>query len=192
MRILSILFASAFLLVLLLGVAHAAPYQLTTPFAGFQKGATPGIGEYISDFYVYALSIVGVVALGTIIFWGVVYTLSAGMVTKKQDAIDGITQAVYGLLLLLGAYLILYTINPALVTLREPGVEKLLVAPAITGPTGPDVPPQSGRPSALIYNVTAPEACSNIGGQAFSPCQTYCLATPGLCGTRNVCCGTQP
>ena len=189
---LSKIFAPVFLFFLLLEVAQAAPYRLTTPFAGFERGATPGIGDYISGLYVYALGVVGVVALGAIIFWGVVYTLSAGMVTKKQDAIDGITQAVYGLLLLLGAYLILYTINPALVTLREPGVEKLLVAPAITGPTGPDVPPQSGRPSALIYNVTAPEACSNNGGQAFSPCQTYCLATPGLCGTRNVCCGTQP
>src|SRR3989344_3501384 len=149
MRILSILFASAFLLVLLLGVAHAAPYQLTTPFAGFQKGATPGIGEYISNFYVYALSIVGVVALGTIIFWGVVYTLSAGMVTKKQDAIDGITQAVYGLLLLLGAYLILYTINPALVTLREPGVEKLLVAPSIGGPTQEPQAPAPQTPQSF-------------------------------------------
>lgn len=174
---------------LLLKVARAAPYQLTTPFAGFERGATPGIGDYISGLYVYALGVVGVVALGAIIFWGVVYTLSAGMVTKKQDAIDGITQAVYGLLLLLGAYLVLYTINPALVTLREPGVEKLLVAPAITGPSEQ---PRPGVPSALIYNVTAPEACSSNGGQAFSPCQTYCLATPGLCGTRNVCCGTQP
>lgn len=122
--------------------ASAVAYQISTPFAGFQKGAAPNIVQYIEGFYVYALSIVGVVALGTIIFWGVVYTLSAGMVTKKQDAIDGITQAVWGLVLLLGAYLILYTINPALVTLREPGAPQLLQAPAIGGPARePQAPP---------------------------------------------------
>lgn len=139
MRTLFKTFAALSLSFLLLQAARAASYQITTPFAGFQRGAAPGIGEYISGLYVYALGVVGVVALGMIIFWGVVYTLSAGMVTKKQDAIDGITQAVYGVLLLLGAYLILYTINPALVTLGEPNVTKLLDAPAIGGPA--QVPP---------------------------------------------------
>lgn len=130
-------------------IARAASYQLTTPFAGFEKGATPGIGEYISGFYVYALGVVGVVALAAIIYWGIVYTLSAGLVSKKEDAKDGITQAVYGLLLLLGAYLILYTINPALVTLREPSVEKLLVAPSISGPTQEPQAPAPQTPQSF-------------------------------------------
>jgi len=140
--------------------AWAASYQITTPFAGFERGAAPGIGDYISGFYVYALGVVGLVALGTIIFWGVVYTLSAGMVTKKQDAVDGITQAVYGLLLLLGAYLILYTINPALVTLREPGVEKLLVAPSIGGPTQEPQAPAPQTPQSFT-------PLGGGGGEAF-------------------------
>lgn len=172
--------------------ASATAYQISTPFADFKKGATPGLAEYIGGLYVYALTIVGVVALGAIIFWGVVYTLSAGMVSKKQDAVDGITQAVYGLLLLLGAYLILYTINPSLVLLREPDASTLKTIEQRTSPTGPEVPPEAGRPSVLIYNVTSPGACADLGGQVFSPCKTYCLATPGLCSASNVCCGKAP
>ena len=75
--------------------------------------------------------IAGLTAFGAIVYGGINYILSAGNVTNQQDAKDQITQAIVGLLLLLGAYLILYTINPSLVSLTNPereiiNIEKII------------------------------------------------------------------
>lgn len=150
----------------------AVAYQISTPFAGFQKGATPDIAQYVSGLYTYALGIVGVVALGAIIFWGVAYTLAAGNASKKQDAIDGITQAIYGVLLLLGAYLILYTINPALVSLRAPGTRELFNIPTVSPPqtTEQRTGGERARSDYLGRNLSQSEveraraACEGAGG----------------------------
>jgi hypothetical protein len=78
---------------------------------------------YIARLYQFGLMIVGLVAFGAIIYGAVLYTLSAGNVGNKEDAKDQMLQAVLGLLLLLGAYLLLYTINPNLVNLINPVME---------------------------------------------------------------------
>jgi len=59
--------------------------------------------------------IAGLVAFGMFIYGAAQYTLSAGSIGSKDDAKETMLNAVYGLLLLFGAYLILYTINPNLV-----------------------------------------------------------------------------
>ena len=64
--------------------------------------------------------IVGLFAFGGIVYGALKYILSAGNVGSQQDAKDQITQAVLGLVLLLGAFIILYTINPSLTLLRNP------------------------------------------------------------------------
>ncbi len=75
--------------------------------------------ELIRVIYIYALGIVSVVALMVMIYGGILYTASAGNTSKQQEAKNWITGAVLGLALLLGAYLILWTINPDLVRLRD-------------------------------------------------------------------------
>lgn len=82
------------------------------------KADTPA--NYIARLYQFGLMIAGLIALGVILFGAVEYTLSAGGVAKKEEAKDRILQAIYGILLLLGAYLILYTIDPKLVSLTDP------------------------------------------------------------------------
>lgn len=79
----------------------------------------PGnIADLIRKFYNYALAAVGVTALGAIIFGGIKYTVSAGNPSGQSDAIQWITGAVWGLVLLLGANLLLRTINPKLTSLE--------------------------------------------------------------------------
>lgn len=90
---------------------------------------------YIARFYQFALAIAGMLAFGMIIFGAIQYTVSSGNVGKQSDARDRIFQALWGIALILGAYLILYTIDPKLVSLRDPGIEKI-VAPT-TAPTTP-------------------------------------------------------
>ncbi len=80
------------------------------------------IADLVRKFYNYALAAVGVAALGAIIFGGIKYTVSAGNPSGQADAISWITGAVWGLVLLLGANLLLRTINPKLTNLE---LEKL-------------------------------------------------------------------
>lgn len=75
--------------------------------------------DLVGRFYKIALGLVGAAALGVLIYGSIVYSLS-GAVTSKQDAMEWISGALWGLALLLGAYLILSTINPQLVKLKNP------------------------------------------------------------------------
>jgi len=71
--------------------------------------------------------IAGLAAFGMIVYGGLRYTLSAGNIGSQEDAKEQITQAIVGLILLFGAYLILYTINPDLITLQDPNVSYINV-----------------------------------------------------------------
>lgn len=82
-----------------------------------QKG--PSISRYIRNLYLWSLGIGGLLAMFNIVLGGILYTLSAGNIAKREDARSRITQAIIGLTLLFGAYLILRTINPDLVKLGK-------------------------------------------------------------------------
>jgi dolichyl-phosphate-mannose--protein O-mannosyl transferase len=80
-----------------------------------EQSSFPDLIKYI---YTFALGICGIVALVSIVFGAAQYALSAGDSSKAGDAKDRITQALLGIVILLFAYLILYTINPDLVNLK--------------------------------------------------------------------------
>lgn len=80
--------------------------------------STSGPAGLVNQFYKIALGLVGACALGVLIYGAILWTLSGG-VSSKQDALEWIKAAVWGLALLLAAYLILYTINPDLVSLKN-------------------------------------------------------------------------
>lgn len=152
-----------------------------------------GLPEYINYLFIFGLGLIAILALAQMMVGGITYILAAGNVTKVEDAKNTIQQALLGLGLLLVSYLLLKTINPDLVNLRAPNLAPLKFKGVLpTTPTDPNEPPQSGRPSVLLYNVTGRDACANIKGQEFYPCKTYCLATPGLCNSSTICCGTNP
>lgn len=88
-----------------------------------------GVSGLIGRFYQIALALVGVTAFGVIVFAGITYTLSAGNSSKQKDSIDWITSASLGIVLLLGAYLLLWTINPNLINLTDPKIEAVKITP---------------------------------------------------------------
>jgi hypothetical protein len=79
-------------------------------------GVTPTneLTGYIRYIYLFGLSLVGIAALGALVYGGFTYMLS-GTVTSKDEAKKYIWGAISGLVLALAAYLILNTINPDLV-----------------------------------------------------------------------------
>jgi len=100
--------------------------ELTLEFPEFASSSSPA--DFVNNFYLWALGIAGTLAVIRVIFGGVKYVVSAGNVAQQGDARDIITNAVWGLLLLGGAYLILNTINPQLVELRNPGLTPIPAA----------------------------------------------------------------
>ena len=85
----------------------------------------------VRKFYVIALGLAGAAALGVLAYGGILWTVS-GAVGDKKNALDYIKGALWGVVLLLGAYLILNTINPQLVDLINPGLDQAPPPPAMT------------------------------------------------------------
>lgn len=97
------------------------------------------LGDAVKSIYNYSLALVGVTALGVIIFGGIKYIMSAGNPSEQNDATQWITGAVWGLVLLFGAVLLFETINPQITSLKLPKLEGVKVEKAtstIPTPTG--------------------------------------------------------
>jgi hypothetical protein len=93
--------------------------------------ATP-IPEYVKYIYYLVISICGLIALGVLIYGGFRYLTSVGNPEATKDAREQIFAAVLGIVILLSSWLILYNINPQLVSIRP-----LLLRPFINPlPTG--------------------------------------------------------
>ena len=98
------------------------PWSCITSFTGL-----------VSKFYNIALAAVGVAALGAIVYGGILYTVSAGNSSKQSEARSWIGGAIAGLVLLLGASLILKTIGVGVSEtgqLTEPGLPPLPATPS--------------------------------------------------------------
>ena len=87
--------------------------------------AAAGPVAIVANVYEFAFLLGGLLAFGSILYGAIKYIISRGNPSGQSDAKDAITQAFLGLLLLLGAYLILATVNPDLVTLKLPTLEPL-------------------------------------------------------------------
>ena len=97
-----------------LGAAWGYRPGYTVQTAASRAGDPLGV---IGEFYSMGLLFGGVLAFGAIVWGAIKYTLSAGNPSQQGDAKEWITQALLGLALLAGAFLILRTINPNLVNL---------------------------------------------------------------------------
>ncbi len=139
-----ILIISSFLLIIGFGV-QAAGYELEVdlPIAGVPTTVT--LPQYLNYIYYIGLGAVGIAALGMLVYGGFLYMLS-DTVTSKEKARDYITGALSGLVLGLAAFLILNTINPALLQNRPPGLPEI-------PPTPPPTPPPACTP------VDCPASC---------------------------------
>lgn len=70
---------------------------------------------YLSNLYNFLLGLVGVAAMGSIVYGGVLYIISAGNPSRVGSAKQAIWNGIIGILIAGFGYLILFTINPDLV-----------------------------------------------------------------------------
>ena len=84
-------------------------------------GTLVDLAQYIGIAYNFLIGIIGMVAAVMIVIGGFQYLTSAGDSGKIGAAKTRIINALIGVVLALGAYTLLNTINPAMLTLKVPG-----------------------------------------------------------------------
>ncbi len=107
--------------------AIVEPPKLGVPIPGLQLGSIlapktglmeiPFLAQYVAGVARYLISISVVAAAIMIVYGGFLYTIGSTGIQVKQGK-EIVIDAIIGLLLLLGTYTILKTINPELVTLK--------------------------------------------------------------------------
>ena len=106
-------------------LATAAGVQLEIGLPNVPGGQLP-VGQelpsYINYLFIFGLGLIAFLALAQMMIGGIQYILAASNVVNKVNAKDTIQQALLGLGLLLVSYLLLRTINPDLVNLRNPNL----------------------------------------------------------------------
>lgn len=93
---------------------------LLTSFLGVYLVPTENLvaqafSNFLSWLYRFALSAAAILAVLMIVIGGLQYIISGGNAEKRSSAKRRIEQAIFGLLIAVAAWLILYTINPDLV-----------------------------------------------------------------------------
>lgn len=121
----SIILSGAIFMVLwdVLFAANGSPLTSTTTFPKIGPIRPPkNVVELVNYLYRIVLAVSGIIAVGQLLYAGVVWTTSQGNPAKIKEAKDRIFGTFLGLLVLLITYLLLYTINPELVRFKIPKV----------------------------------------------------------------------
>ncbi len=79
----------------------------------------PFLGEYIATMYKFAIAVMSIIAVVVIIVAGLRMTMSGGDASAMQAGKESIGKALIGLLLAVGSYTILYSVNPELVAFKN-------------------------------------------------------------------------
>ena len=90
--------------------------------------------ELVSMFFNFLLIIAGLAAFAMIVWGGINYLTSAGDPSRTGDAKDQIFKAILGLVVMFASWMILNTINPQLVELKEPDTPTAKPAESQTTP----------------------------------------------------------
>ncbi len=177
-------------------VVHAVSIATTLPGESVSAAGTSP-GTFVNAFYTWALSIAGVLAFGIIVYGGVKYMISSGNSSSTSDAKEWIKAALFGILLLAGAYFILNIINPNLVNLSLPTLNTVEVPTTTKAYT----PPISTSTFYCGGGVTSNNCVCvpptqkkqvEIGGEQQYFCASPTPSSTNSCGngtTANNCCG---
>lgn len=115
-----IFFSSPFLFTLFTHVARAVDIQLNAPI-GYGGEKTPTeLPQYINYLFPFAISLTAIAAVGALVVGGVLYITAGALPESVNRARSIMLDAILGMLVVIGSYLILNTINPDLVSLRTP------------------------------------------------------------------------
>lgn len=133
------------------------------PITGTLTTSVSDLGDYIGKTYKFLLSISVIFAVLMIMVGGIQYVSSPGG-SEVSKAKERITRAITGLVLLMCATLILFTINPHLISLEMPAIPKtrtvFFISESTTCETlvtggGYTLNPTSGQCGSPVSKITA-------------------------------------
>lgn len=136
---------------------------------------TNTVAGEIMNFYSFALLISGILAFGAVTWGGIKYATGRGNPTAESEGRSWITNALLGLLLLAGAWIILFTINPQLVSLPQN-----IALPALNAaPTGSWLPGIGDTAGGTITTLPNGQICQqDSSGIACLPSGTSIQTLP--------------
>lgn len=106
---------------------NRATIDISIPCISCDYADNPSPVGLIANFYEMAIALSGVLALGMIIYAGIKRIVGAGSPKEVSDSNDIIYNALLGIVLLFGAYILLNTINPQLTKLEIPTLSQIEV-----------------------------------------------------------------
>jgi len=175
-------------------VSTARAVNVDVGFGGPAGGTGGNIADYISRIYMFGVGIAGILAVGVIVFGAIYYAVSGGNPDKQRDARSYITSAIWGLVLLLGSYLILNTINPQITNLSKLQQTKTCgqnenpkeagCIPAAPRPCGPGEDPAKNNcflPACKAGQTPERDNCLPACTEGQRPCLTGEEPEPGGC-----------
>ena len=137
-----------------------------------------GSSGLVARFYNIGLGLVGFTAFGAIIFGAIKYTLSQGNPAKMQDALAWIWGAVWGIILLLGGWLLLNTINPEIVRLESPDLKEVKLEKVYsTSEANPYVVSTTTASGETINLLNYNPICKRYEDKSSCESQSKCLWT---------------
>ncbi len=138
-------------------------YKIEMALPDVPAGTEVNLAQYVSYFYTFGLSLVAILAVGGLVIGGFLYMFS-DTISSTEEAKKYIWSALSSLVLLLSAYLILYTINPNLVSLRAPTLQKL----------APVAPPENWQGKCTCYLQGEMVCMGNTEKECQKDCLTKC------------------
>ncbi len=103
-------------------IANAADWTPLVKIPGLPQSGPITLNQYLVGLYSFLLSIVGIIAVGMMILGGVRYITAAGSETAVSDAKSMIQGALFGLILAIGAWIVINTINPDVLFIKNPNL----------------------------------------------------------------------
>ena len=180
-KILLLLTSTTLLVLPLLAYAQTSAYRplIQLPIT---TGGAPGWQGYIDLLYATAISLAALLAVMKIVIAGAKYMFS-DVITNKAEAKKDIQGALLGLLLILGAVILLNLINPQL-TNTTINIDRIQPTPKIPpAPVAAAAPPPGGTPAAVPGAPTgakpAPIPVPAAVPKSYPTCSSINLAVGG-------------
>ena len=154
-------------------VSRALAATIDTSLPGPYSVSSTGPVAIVGNIYYFALGIGGLLAFGSIVYAGIKWAASQGNPSSISDAKDQITQAALGLVMLMGAYIILNTINPQLTMLQIPKLTAVKEAAEGAPPGGaiPQCGPKANGKTAACSVGTCEVNPASTGDSNYYRCQ---------------------
>lgn len=191
-----LLFCGAFFVTPLAAFAEDAPEGCTGETIKLEVGLgdvseVRGLNEYLAKLYQFIVSSIAILSAASIMLNGIRWAAAAGNSDQISKAKDGITAAIIGLVLAIGSYVLLNTLNPALV---NPGdiCPKALVVPVTGvsegGSCAPDVACKEGL-ECVKDPITEKSSCKSKDARANGdPCTKDTECASGACNEKESIC----